>query len=39
MTGFVQALMQDLRMLNRLAVYLLHGELPKVSRTVWFEYL
>ena len=39
MSGLLTALVQDLRMLHRLAIYLLRGHLPKVSRSVWLEYL
>ena len=39
MNGLLLALLQDLRILNRLAVYLLRGQLPKGSRAVYLHYL
>lgn len=39
MNGLLPALLQDLRILNRLTLYLLRGELPKVSQTARLNYL
>jgi len=39
MTSFLPTLLQDLRMINRLTFFLLHGELPKGSQSVRLTYL